>query len=153
MCGKNKTTRGPRWGSALGVSTNRQYQTPPSVLVYILGFLTCLLHVIRSSQLQPALNPHSHGQASWPSALQTVDMDRRQSLAPTPVTSQTAPPEESRACRECQRRRVKCDGSMPECAMCQRYRRHCLYDKHSRTRLTRKYAGLRSCLEVPLILD
>ncbi|OBT66781.1 hypothetical protein VE03_04002 [Pseudogymnoascus sp. 23342-1-I1] len=27
---------------------------------------------------------------------------------------------------------------MPVCAVCQKYRRHCLYDKHSKTRLTRK---------------
>ncbi|KAH6886845.1 fungal-specific transcription factor domain-containing protein [Thelonectria olida] len=46
--------------------------------------------------------------------------------------------EEPASCRECRRRRVKCDGTIPVCSICQKYKRHCLYDKHSRTRLTRK---------------
>jgi len=65
-------------------------------------------------------------------------MKRSQSLVPPSSTSQTAQADDGKACRECRRRRVVCDGTMPECAVCQRYRRHCLYDKHSRTRLTRK---------------
>lgn len=88
----------------------------------------------------------AYGKVSGPPGLHTKVMDRRPSLAPTPAASQPGQPDESRACRECQRRRVKCDGSMPECAVCQRYRRHCLYDKHSRTRLTRKYAVPQFCL-------
>ncbi|KAF4126771.1 Fungal trans [Geosmithia morbida] len=56
-----------------------------------------------------------------------------------PTTTTTTPAiEEPTSCRECRRRRVKCDGTMPVCAVCTKYRRHCLYDKHSRTRLTRK---------------
>jgi hypothetical protein len=42
------------------------------------------------------------------------------------------------SCRECRRRKGKCDGRMPVCSVCQRYNRHCLYDKHSRSSLTRK---------------
>lgn len=96
--------------------------------------------------VSPLSNWLLYGEGSGPPGLQTHEMDRPQSLAPTPATSHNGQPDESRACRECQRRRVKCDGSMPECAVCQRYRRHCLYDKHSRTRLTRKYARPRSVL-------
>ncbi|KIX05349.1 uncharacterized protein Z518_06221 [Rhinocladiella mackenziei CBS 650.93] len=43
------------------------------------------------------------------------------------------------SCRECRRRKGKCDGKMPVCSVCQRYNRHCLYDKHSRSSLTRKH--------------
>ncbi|EXJ54663.1 hypothetical protein A1O7_10004 [Cladophialophora yegresii CBS 114405] len=43
------------------------------------------------------------------------------------------------SCRECRRRKGKCDGRMPVCSVCQRYNRHCLYDKHSRSSLTRKH--------------
>lgn len=46
------------------------------------------------------------------------------------------------SCRECRRRKGKCDGKMPVCSVCQRYNRHCLYDKHSRSSLTRKCAYL-----------
>ncbi|PVH76817.1 hypothetical protein DL98DRAFT_561785 [Cadophora sp. DSE1049] len=42
-------------------------------------------------------------------------------------------------CRECRRRRGKCDCKVPVCSVCQRYNRHCLYDKHSRSSLTRKH--------------
>ncbi|KAI1613135.1 transcriptional regulatory protein GAL4 [Exophiala viscosa] len=42
-------------------------------------------------------------------------------------------------CRECKRRKGKCDGKLPVCSICQRYKRHCLYDKHSRSPLTRKH--------------
>ncbi|KIW22409.1 uncharacterized protein PV07_12297 [Cladophialophora immunda] len=43
------------------------------------------------------------------------------------------------SCRECRRRKGRCDGRMPVCSVCQRYNRHCLYDKHSRSSLTRKH--------------
>lgn len=112
-----------------------------------------LLCAVRSRIGRHIFRPGSHGQASEPQGLQSgmKAMNRSQSVVPPPSTSQTAQPDEGKACRECRRRRVVCDGTMPECAVCQRYRRHCLYDKHSRTRLTRKYAGfplaqeLRSC--------
>ncbi|KAF4993318.1 hypothetical protein FDECE_13433 [Fusarium decemcellulare] len=43
------------------------------------------------------------------------------------------------ACKECRRRKARCDKGLPTCGLCIRYRRHCLYEKHSRTPLTRKY--------------
>lgn len=43
------------------------------------------------------------------------------------------------ACKECRRRKSKCDKGIPTCNMCLRYRRHCLYEKYSRTPLTRKH--------------
>ncbi|KAI1763505.1 hypothetical protein GGR53DRAFT_497352 [Hypoxylon sp. FL1150] len=43
------------------------------------------------------------------------------------------------ACKECHRRKARCDRNLPTCNLCARYRRHCLYQKHSRTPLTRKY--------------
>ena len=134
---QNKTTRRPSLGMCTTPQLIRYQAPPPDVRVPA-------QHVLRSSHLFEA---DLYDDASGPSGLQTQDMDRPQSLAPTPATTQNSQPDDSRACRECQRRRVKCDGSMPECAVCQRYRRHCLYDKHSRTRLTRKYAGPRSVPE------
>ncbi|KAF5611391.1 regulatory GAL4 [Fusarium subglutinans] len=60
-----------------------------------------------------------------------------------PSPPQQAPTvEEPTTCRECRRRKVKCDGVMPVCSICRKYRRHCLYDKHSRTRLTRRQLTL-----------
>ncbi|CZR66656.1 uncharacterized protein PAC_16557 [Phialocephala subalpina] len=43
------------------------------------------------------------------------------------------------ACKECRRRKSKCNRGIPTCSLCIRYRRHCLYEKHSRTPLTRKH--------------
>ncbi|KAL6404585.1 Regulatory protein GAL4 [Ilyonectria robusta] len=43
------------------------------------------------------------------------------------------------ACKECRRRKARCNRSLPTCNMCIRYRRHCLYEKHARTPLTRKH--------------
>lgn len=43
------------------------------------------------------------------------------------------------ACNECRRRKARCDKTLPECGPCKRNRRHCLYERHSRTPLTRKY--------------
>ncbi|KAJ4186290.1 hypothetical protein NW767_012710 [Fusarium falciforme] len=57
-----------------------------------------------------------------------------------PPSGSTA--EEPTPCRECRRRRMKCDGVMPVCSICRKYRRHCLYDKHSRTRLTRRHVTI-----------
>lgn len=42
------------------------------------------------------------------------------------------------ACKECRRRKSKCKKAIPTCNLCVKYRRHCLYEKHSRTPLTRK---------------
>lgn len=43
------------------------------------------------------------------------------------------------ACNECRRRKAKCDRTLPECSLCVKNRRHCLYEQHSRTPLTRKH--------------
>ncbi|KAF4457913.1 C6 transcription factor [Fusarium austroafricanum] len=43
------------------------------------------------------------------------------------------------ACKECRRRKARCDKVLPTCSLCIKYRRHCLYEKHSRTPLTRKH--------------
>ncbi|KAI0191101.1 fungal-specific transcription factor domain-containing protein [Astrocystis sublimbata] len=49
------------------------------------------------------------------------------------------PPRADQACKECRRRKAKCDRSIPACDTCVKYRRHCLYEKHSRTPLTRRH--------------
>lgn len=46
------------------------------------------------------------------------------------------------ACKECRRRKARCNRALPTCDLCIKYRRHCLYEKHSRTPLTRKYVSL-----------
>lgn len=43
------------------------------------------------------------------------------------------------SCNECKRRRIKCTRQVPVCALCSKYKRHCLYEKHSKTPLTRKH--------------
>ena len=43
------------------------------------------------------------------------------------------------SCNECKRRRGKCDRQLPECGPCARNKRHCLYERHSKTPLTRKH--------------
>lgn len=43
------------------------------------------------------------------------------------------------ACNECRRRKARCDKALPECGPCKKNRRHCLYERHSKTPLTRKY--------------
>ncbi|UNI22866.1 hypothetical protein JDV02_008712 [Purpureocillium takamizusanense] len=43
------------------------------------------------------------------------------------------------ACKECRRRKARCNRALPTCDLCIKYRRHCLYEKHSRTPLTRKH--------------
>ncbi|TVY88081.1 Regulatory protein, partial [Lachnellula willkommii] len=43
------------------------------------------------------------------------------------------------ACKECRRRKAKCNRGIPTCGLCIKYNRHCLYEKHSKTPLTRKH--------------
>ncbi|KAK7752907.1 hypothetical protein SLS62_005066 [Diatrype stigma] len=43
------------------------------------------------------------------------------------------------SCKECYRRKARCDKVIPACGPCMKYRRHCLYEKHSRTPLTRRH--------------
>ncbi|KAF2722841.1 hypothetical protein K431DRAFT_221369 [Polychaeton citri CBS 116435] len=42
-------------------------------------------------------------------------------------------------CNECIRRKGRCDRQLPECGPCARNKRHCLYERNSKTPLTRKY--------------
>ncbi|KAL4953260.1 fungal-specific transcription factor domain-containing protein [Aspergillus filifer] len=43
------------------------------------------------------------------------------------------------ACRECRRRKSKCDRTIPICRLCGKFARICTYEKASRTPLTRTY--------------
>ena len=43
------------------------------------------------------------------------------------------------SCNECRRRKGRCDRQLPECGPCARNKRHCLYERHSKTPLTRKH--------------
>ncbi|CAH6722036.1 hypothetical protein CLIB1444_08S00408 [[Candida] jaroonii] len=43
------------------------------------------------------------------------------------------------SCNECRRRRVKCSRHIPTCNTCSKYKRHCLYERHMKTPLTRKH--------------
>ncbi|KAJ9137577.1 Regulatory protein GAL4 [Pleurostoma richardsiae] len=43
------------------------------------------------------------------------------------------------ACKECRRRKLKCNKAIPICDLCLKHRRHCLYEKHARTPLTRRH--------------
>ncbi|CAK4031209.1 Lactose regulatory LAC9 [Lecanosticta acicola] len=65
-------------------------------------------------------------------------MDQQLPLSePGPSTS--AGPNAGESCNECKRRRGKCDRQLPECGPCARNKRHCLYERHSKTPLTRKH--------------
>lgn len=43
------------------------------------------------------------------------------------------------SCNECRRRRTRCTREVPVCRLCSKYKRHCLYEKHSKTPLTRRH--------------
>ncbi|KAK2056218.1 hypothetical protein LY76DRAFT_607144 [Colletotrichum caudatum] len=58
---------------------------------------------------------------------------------PTNPGSMSATFAADQACKECPRRKAKCDRALPTCNLCVKYRRHCLYEKHARTPLTRKH--------------
>ncbi|KAF2729908.1 hypothetical protein EJ04DRAFT_446274 [Polyplosphaeria fusca] len=53
------------------------------------------------------------------------------------------------ACNECRRRKARCDKVLPECGPCKRSRRHCLYERHSKTPLTRNAEDSAVPLEAP----
>lgn len=53
------------------------------------------------------------------------------------------------ACKECRRRKSKCNKAIPTCNLCVKYRRHCLYEKHSRTPLTRKWVSRLDFFKLP----
>lgn len=76
----------------------------------------------------------------------TMDLDKGNAIPPQTQPPIRALPDDGQPCRECRRRKAKCDRTTPVCNICQRYKRHCLYDKHSRTSLTRKSGTLFSPL-------
>ncbi|KAL3474429.1 fungal-specific transcription factor domain-containing protein [Aspergillus californicus] len=43
------------------------------------------------------------------------------------------------ACKECRRRKSKCDRTIPVCHLCGKFNRRCMYERPSRTPLTRAY--------------
>ncbi|KAF2676936.1 hypothetical protein K458DRAFT_396513 [Lentithecium fluviatile CBS 122367] len=55
------------------------------------------------------------------------------------MDSESRDADRDQACNECRRRKARCDKTLPECGPCKKNRRHCLYERHSRTPLTRKY--------------
>ncbi|KAF9886904.1 lactose regulatory protein lac9 and GAL4-like protein [Aspergillus nanangensis] len=59
-------------------------------------------------------------------------------------TRETPEPGENRqtadqACRECRRRKSKCDRIVPRCHLCRKFNRRCMYEKLTRTPLTRTH--------------
>ncbi|KAF3801578.1 Acetamidase regulatory protein [Colletotrichum gloeosporioides] len=61
------------------------------------------------------------------------------SFPPDPASVSMAFASADQACKECRRRKAKCNRAIPTCNLCVKYRRHCLYEKHARTPLTRKH--------------
>ncbi|KAF2491811.1 hypothetical protein BU16DRAFT_621315 [Lophium mytilinum] len=43
------------------------------------------------------------------------------------------------ACRECRRRKSKCNRVIPVCSLCIKFRRRCIYEKQTKTPLTRRH--------------
>ncbi|GLA38515.1 lactose regulatory protein lac9 and GAL4-like protein [Aspergillus niger] len=48
-------------------------------------------------------------------------------------------PTAEQACKECRRRKSKCDRMVPVCALCHKFKRRCSYEKQTKTPLTRRY--------------
>ncbi|ORX68529.1 hypothetical protein DL89DRAFT_201486, partial [Linderina pennispora] len=53
---------------------------------------------------------------------------------PSTTNGSTAPPRYLRACDNCRRRKVKCDGTKPSCAHCQRVGASCHYSIKPKSR-------------------
>ncbi|KAK4560364.1 hypothetical protein LTR86_005560 [Recurvomyces mirabilis] len=66
-------------------------------------------------------------------------MDQQLSLSEYAIATSSTLGLNEQACNECKRRKGRCDRQLPECGPCERNKRHCLYEKHSKTPLTRKY--------------
>ncbi|KAL4993348.1 fungal-specific transcription factor domain-containing protein [Aspergillus recurvatus] len=62
----------------------------------------------------------------------------RGARAPIPETEPSQRTAEQ-ACRECRRRKSKCDRAIPICRLCNKYSRGCMYEKSTRTPLTRTH--------------
>ncbi|PLB44509.1 hypothetical protein P170DRAFT_450591 [Aspergillus steynii IBT 23096] len=73
------------------------------------------------------MSPHSDRAGS--------PQDPRQTPEPDQLTGEVA----GQACRECRRRKSKCDRILPVCHLCGRFNRRCMYEKQTRTPLTRTY--------------
>ncbi|KAL5335205.1 hypothetical protein BJX70DRAFT_330978 [Aspergillus crustosus] len=58
---------------------------------------------------------------------------------PEPDAEQHTRPTAEQACRECRRRKSKCDRTIPVCHLCGKFNRGCTYEKSTRTPLTRTY--------------
>ncbi|KAG7838146.1 hypothetical protein KL941_003777 [Ogataea angusta] len=43
------------------------------------------------------------------------------------------------SCNECRRRKLRCSRDLPTCVSCSKFNRHCLYNRHSHSPLTRKH--------------
>lgn len=105
--------------------------------------------------LAPAQIQHhnSRSYSALPSAETGSNADRGAQDMATATTSRDGDVDHSlvtaeQSCQECRRRKAKCDRSVPTCGLCHQYRRHCVYEKHSRTPLTRKCVSLSSCCEI-----
>ncbi|KAL4866023.1 hypothetical protein BDV12DRAFT_210748 [Aspergillus spectabilis] len=59
--------------------------------------------------------------------------------SPEPNSEQHTRPTAEQACRECRRRKSKCDRTIPVCHLCGKFNRGCTYEKSTRTPLTRTY--------------
>lgn len=59
------------------------------------------------------------------------------SRAVTYESSQRATAEQ--ACKECRRRKSKCDRVIPICMLCRKFGRQCIYEKSDKSPLTRRY--------------
>lgn len=67
-------------------------------------------------------------------------MESTQNIESIATTRASLPNESNQfSCNECKRRRSKCSREIPVCALCSKHNRHCLYEKHRRTPLTRKH--------------
>ncbi|KAL4886125.1 fungal-specific transcription factor domain-containing protein [Aspergillus karnatakaensis] len=65
----------------------------------------------------------------------TPEPDPEHHARPTTTGAATA----EQACRECRRRKSKCDRTIPVCHLCGKFNRGCTYEKSTRTPLTRTY--------------
>ncbi|KAG7739939.1 hypothetical protein KL932_003202 [Ogataea haglerorum] len=43
------------------------------------------------------------------------------------------------SCNECHRRKLRCSRDLPTCVSCAKFKRHCLYNRHSQSPLTRRH--------------
>ncbi|KAJ1943179.1 hypothetical protein EC988_006302, partial [Linderina pennispora] len=85
---------------------------------------------------------HNHSNTATSSRHSSTPADDH---TPSTTNGSTAPPRYLRACDNCRRRKVKCDGTKPSCAHCQRVGASCHYSIKPKSRRTWK------CLETPVV--